>query len=168
MNLIKSSLESYYRPCVAIVIINNSGKVLWCRRVEHDGWQFPQGGIDKGESPREAILRETEEEVGLSPTDIEILHETKDWFKYEVPKNKRPRYFRKNIYKGQKQKWFLAKLVSNEKKIKLNATRPIEFDNWLWSTYWYPLSTVVDFKREVYREALISILPEYNKQTSKA
>ena len=76
--------------------------------------------------------------------------------------------FRKNIYKGQKQKWFLAKLVSNEKKIKLNATRPIEFDNWLWSTYWYPLSTVVDFKREVYREALISILPEYNKQTSKA
>ena len=105
--------------------------------------------------------------MGLGPEDIEIIFETEDWFKYDVPKDKRPKYFRKNIYKGQRQKWFLAKLIADESKINLKATRPVEFDEWLWSTYWYPLKTVVPFKREVYREALVQILPEYNKLISK-
>ena len=161
------SFEDEYRPCVVAVIVGPSDRILWCQRIDHNGWQFPQGGIDQGESAREAILRETQEEVGLGPEDIEIIFETEDWFKYDVPKDKRPKYFRRNIYKGQRQKWFLAKLIADESKINLKASRPIEFDEWLWSTYWYPLNTVVPFKKEVYREALVQILPEYNKLISK-
>ena len=159
--------QNEYRPCVAIIIVGPSGKVLWCQRKGHDGWQFPQGGIDTGESPTEAVLRETKEEVGLGPKDIEIDFKTKNWFKYDVPVDKRPKYFRKNIYKGQSQKWFLAKLVSEESKINLRASRPIEFDKWIWSTYWYPLKTVVPFKRKVYREVLVQILPAYNNLISE-
>ena len=101
--------------------------------------------------------------MGLEEQDIEIVFETKDWFKYDVPRDKRPKYFRRNVYRGQKQKWFLARLLSDDTKINLQASRPIEFDKWVWSTYWYPLRTVVPFKKEVYRQALFEILPEYNK-----
>ena len=62
-----------YRPNVAIIILNNSGQILWCKRKDGNGWQFPQGGLDKGESPLEAIYRETQEEVGLERKDIRII-----------------------------------------------------------------------------------------------
>ena len=91
--------QKKYRPNVAVIIVNQSGKVLWCRRKQHDGWQFPQGGIDKRETPVEAVLRETKEEVGLDENDIEIVYESQQWFKYQVPKAKRKRYFKKDIFK---------------------------------------------------------------------
>lgn len=161
------SSQKKYRSNVAIIIINRFGKVLWCQRKQHDGWQFPQGGIDKGESPKEAVLRETKEEVGLSSNDIEIVYESEEWFKYEVPKEKRSRYFTKKIFFGQKQKWFLAKLLSDDTKINLRTNKHIEFDKWVWVNYWYPLSTVIQFKKETYRKALLTIVPEYNKLTKK-
>ena len=164
MNLLQ---QKKYRPNVAVIIVNQSGKVLWCRRKQHDGWQFPQGGIDKGETPVEAALRETKEEVGLDEHDIEIVYESQQWFKYKVPKEKRTGYFTKKIFFGQKQKWFLARLLSDENKIDLNAYRPIEFDKWVWANYWHPINAVVSFKKETYRQALLSILPEYNKLTKK-
>jgi len=159
--------QKEYRPNVAVIIVNLSGKVLWCQRKQHDGWQFPQGGIDKGETPVEAALRETKEEVGLDEHDIEIVYESQQWFKYKVPKEKRTGYFTKKIFFGQKQKWFLARLLSDENKIDLNAYRPIEFDKWVWANYWHPINAVVSFKKETYRQALLSILPEYNKLTKK-
>tara|TARA_B100001013_G_scaffold290742_1_gene190609 strand:- start:6 stop:494 length:489 start_codon:yes stop_codon:yes gene_type:complete len=159
--------QKEYRPNVAVIIVNLSGKVLWCQRKQHDGWQFPQGGIDKGETPVEAALRETKEEVGLGEHDIEIVYESQQWFKYKVPKEKRTGYFTKKIFFGQKQKWFLARLLSDENKIDLNAYRPIEFDKWVWANYWHPINAVVSFKKETYRQALLSILPEYNKLTKK-
>ena len=70
------SSQEEYRPCVVAVIVGPKNKVLWCQRMDHDGWQFPQGGIDRGESPLEAVLRETKEEVGLEEQDIEIIFET--------------------------------------------------------------------------------------------
>ncbi len=164
MNLLE---QKEYRPNVAVIIVNLSGKVLWCQRKQHDGWQFPQGGIDKGETPVEAALRETKEEVGLGEHDIEIVYESQQWFKYKVPKEKRTGYFTKKIFFGQKQKWFLARLLSDENKIDLNAYRPIEFDKWVWANYWHPINAVVSFKKETYRQALLSILPEYNKLTKK-
>ena len=164
MNLLQ---QKKYRPNVAVIIVNLSGKVLWCQRKQHDGWQFPQGGIDKGETPVEAALRETKEEVGLDEHDIEIVYESQQWFKYKVPKEKRTGYFTKKIFFGQKQKWFLARLLSDENKIDLNAYRPIEFDKWVWANYWHPINAVVSFKKETYRQALLSILPEYNKLTKK-
>ena len=164
MNLLE---QKEYRPNVAVIIVNLSGKVLWCQRKQHDGWQFPQGGIDKGETPVEAALRETKEEVGLDEHDIEIVYESQQWFRYKVPKEKRTGYFTKKIFFGQKQKWFLARLLSDENKIDLNAYRPIEFDKWVWANYWHPINAVVSFKKETYRQALLSILPEYNKLTKK-
>lgn len=157
------SEQEEYRSNVAIIIVNQFGKVLWCQRKEHDGWQFPQGGVDKGETPREAVLRETREEVGLDSNDINIVYECEKWFKYEVPKAKRRRYFKKSIFKGQKQKWFLAKLLSDDSKINLRANMPVEFDEWVWANYWYPLHSVIEFKKEIYKKALLTILPEYNK-----
>ena len=148
------SSQEEYRSCVVAVIVGPKNKVLRCQRIDHDGWQFPQGGIDQGESPLEAVLRETKEEVGLEEQDIEIIFETKDWFKYDVPRDKRPKYFRRNVYKGQKQKWFLARLLSDDTKINLHASRPIEFDDWVWVSFWAPLDQVIEFKRDVYKKAL--------------
>ena len=83
-------------------------------------------------------------------------------YKKKRPRDKRPKYFRKNVYKGQKQKWFLAKILSDESKINLKASRPIEFDKWAWVNYWYPLNACISFKREAYRKALNNLCSTYN------
>ena len=98
--------KNNYRPNVAIIIVNKSGKVLWCKRKDGYGWQFPQGGLDNGESTVEAIYRETEEEVGLKKEDLRLIKESQDWFDYKVPEHRIPKYFRfKNSkFIGQTQK----------------------------------------------------------------
>ena len=154
--------KEIYRPNVAIIIINKQGKSLWCRRKNHDGWQFPQGGIDSGETPLEAVLRETEEEVGLKESEINILSENSNWINYQVPKERRSTYFSiKKGFVGQTQKWFLAELKSDESSIKLDSSKHIEFDKWEWVNYWYPLRASVTFKKEAYRQALNDLLPSY-------
>ena len=153
-----------YRPNVAIIILNNSGQILWCKRKDGNGWQFPQGGLDKGESPLEAIYRETQEEVGLERKDIRIIKETQEWFNYKVPEDRLPKYFRLKNSKfiGQTQKWFLAEILCEDCRINLNASSPIEFVDWTWSSYWHPLNGGVDFKKATYRKVLKSFLPDYN------
>ena len=139
--------QNKYRPNVAVIVINKLGKVLWCQRIEHDGWQFPQGGIDKGETPEEAALREVKEEVGLDSSDIEIIYETKDWFKYEVPQERRRKYFRSGNFLGQKQKWFLFKLIK-QTEISFENDPDNEFDDFKWVSYWYPLNVIISFKEK--------------------
>ena len=157
------SNNEIYRPNVAIVILSQKGDLLWCRRKNHDGWQFPQGGIDSGESPEEAIIRETKEEVGLNSEDFKIIYENKEWINYEVPKARRSSYFfQKKKFLGQSQKWFLAELKCDESKIDLNSSQPAEFDDWIWTKYWYPLGATVTFKSEAYRRALIDMMPTYS------
>ena len=153
-----------YRPNVAIIILNKAGQILWCKRKDGNGWQFPQGGLDKGESPLEAIYRETREEVGLERKDIRIIKETQEWFNYKVPEDRLPKYFRfKNSkFIGQTQKWFLAEILCEDYRINLNASSPIEFVDWTWSSYWHPLNGGVDFKKDTYRKVLKSFLPDYN------
>jgi len=156
--------DDVYRPNVAIVILNEKGDVLWCRRKNRDGWQFPQGGIDSGESPEEAVIRETKEEVGLGPSDFNILYESKTWINYEVPKARRSNYFfQKKRFIGQSQKWFLAELKCDESLIDLNSAAPIELDRWIWAKYWYPLGATVAFKSKAYKRALNAMLPAYNE-----
>ena len=75
-----------YRPNVGIIILNDNKKALWAKRVDEDAWQFPQGGINEGESLKEAMYRELMEEVGLSPNHVEIIGQTKEWLRYDVPK----------------------------------------------------------------------------------
>jgi len=142
-----------YRPNVGIVILNDSNKVLWAKRVAEDAWQFPQGGIDEGESLEEAMYRELMEEVGLSQDHVEIIGKTKNWLRYDVPKH----WVRRDgsaRYKGQKQIWFLLKFIGKDSDIMLNNSKKPEFDSWRWDDFWSSLDKVIDFKREVYEQAL--------------
>ena len=144
-----------YRENVAIVIINDDHKVLWAKRTNENAWQFPQGGIKSNETIEEAMFRELKEEVGIDESKIEILGRTNDWLYYDVPKN----LVRKvnNLYKGQKQIWFLLKFLGNENDIYLKNSPKPEFDNWSWVDYWKPNKEVIDFKKDVYSKALIQL-----------
>ena len=147
------------RPNVGIVIANDRGQLLWARRIGgRDAWQFPQGGINSGEQPEEALYRELEEEVGLGPDAVEVMASTRGWLRYRLPK----RFIRKGrgpVCVGQKQKWYLLRLLSGESAIRLDHNAKPEFDHWQWVSYWYPLGQVVYFKREVYRRALRELAP---------
>jgi putative (di)nucleoside polyphosphate hydrolase len=142
-----------YRPNVGIIICNRKNEVFWGKRVKQHAWQFPQGGIDPGETPEVAMYRELHEEVGLQPQHVEILGRTRDWLRYDVPEQWLRRDWRGN-YRGQKQIWFLLRLVGRDTDVQLRASQKPEFDAWRWNDYWVPLDSVVEFKREVYQLAL--------------
>ncbi|WP_230348837.1 RNA pyrophosphohydrolase, partial [Methylobacillus methanolivorans] len=114
---------------------------------------FPQGGIKYGESPEQAMYRELMEEVGLRPEHVKILGRTRDWLRYDVPTNWIKREWR-GSYKGQKQIWFLLRLVGRDSDVSLRASTHPEFDAWRWSDYWVAMDSVIEFKRDVYRLAL--------------
>ena len=145
-----------FRPNVGIIICNKLGQLLWAKRIKQDAWQFPQGGIKEAETTEEALFRELSEEVGLCKDDVRILSQTSEWLKYRLPKPYvRQRKGRTCI--GQKQKWFLLGLQTEEGRVDLENTLQPEFDDWCWVNYWYPVNQVVDFKRSVYRKALIEL-----------
>ena len=152
--------ESNYRLNVGLIIVNNYGKVLICKRKNSNQWQFPQGGIDKGESPIEAAKREIFEEVGIKPSKIKILGKIKDWVKYEIPKELAKKSFKKKGILGQKQKWFIFKIKS-EACITFVNDPDNEFDDFAWVSYWRPIALIVSFKKEVYRNVLAELLPIY-------
>ncbi|MFY9329277.1 MAG: RNA pyrophosphohydrolase [Georgfuchsia sp.] len=145
-----------YRPNVGIVLANSLNQVFWGKRIREHSWQFPQGGIKRGESPEEAMYRELHEEVGLRPEHVEVLGRTRDWLRYDVPKQWVSREWR-NSYKGQKQIWFLLRLVGRDTDVSLRASGHPEFDAWRWNNYWIPLNSVIDFKRAVYEKALTEL-----------
>ncbi|MCO7225152.1 RNA pyrophosphohydrolase [Pleionea sp. CnH1-48] len=152
-----------FRANVGIIICNDSGQLLWTRRAGQNSWQFPQGGVDAGETPEDALFRELREETGLRRQDVKILGSTKSWLKYRLPS----RYVRHDsvpLCIGQKQKWFLLKLVTDDGHIDFDVTNHPEFDDFMWVGYWYPLRQVVAFKRDVYRSALLELLPIVHEQ----
>ena len=142
-----------YRLNVGIILVNDSGRAFWGKRQGHEAWQFPQGGFLPGESAIIAMYRELHEEVGLSQEDVKILGVTKRWLKYRLP----PQYIRHGtepLVVGQKQKWFLIKLVTSEQKIRLDLSDTPEFDSWRWIDYDEPAKQVIFFKQQVYQQAL--------------
>ncbi len=142
-----------FRPNVGIILANDQGRLLWARRVGQDAWQFPQGGIAEGESPEDALYRELMEEVGLGPDAVRVMGCTRGWLRYRLPR----RYIRKGqkpLCIGQKQKWFLLHMLADDEAVRVDHHPKPEFDHWRWVSYWYPLSQVIAFKREVYRSAL--------------
>lgn len=156
-----------YRPNVGIVICNRKGQLLWAKRIGQSAWQFPQGGIDQGESIEAALYRELDEEVGLKQDDVEILYQTKDWLHYDLPQN----YIRQHkdpVCIGQKQKWFLLSLESADSRVKLQGPVQAEFDDWRWVSYWYPINQVIEFKRDVYRRALKELLKPLNNYVKQS
>lgn len=147
-----------YRLNVGIILINESNRVFWGRRSGHDAWQFPQGGLAAGETAVEAMYRELHEEVGLQKEDVTILGSTKRWIKYRLPKQ----YLRHGstpLVIGQKQKWFLLRLITSEQKIRLDLSDSPEFDSWRWIDYEEPKGQVIFFKRQVYIQALNELEP---------
>jgi putative (di)nucleoside polyphosphate hydrolase len=145
-----------YRPNVGIVLVNARNEVFWGKRIREHSWQFPQGGIKHGETPEQAMFRELFEEVGLRPEHVKILARTRGWLRYDVPKHWIKREWR-NTYRGQKQIWFLLRLVGRDSDVCLRASNHPEFDAWRWSDYWVPLDAVIEFKRKVYQLALLEL-----------
>jgi putative (di)nucleoside polyphosphate hydrolase len=145
-----------YRPNVGIVLCNGRDEVFWGKRVNEHAWQFPQGGIKHGESPVDAMYRELNEEVGLLPRHVAILGRTRGWLRYEVPAQWIRREWR-GAYRGQKQIWFLLRLTGRDCDVCLRSSPKPEFDAWRWSEYWIPLESVIEFKREVYQQALAEL-----------
>lgn len=147
-----------FRANVGIVICNRMGQVFWAKRYGQHSWQFPQGGIDQGETAEQAMYRELHEEVGLKPENVKILGVTKNWVRYKLPK----RLIRQGtnpVCIGQKQKWFLLQLECQERDVDvLNSGHP-EFDDWRWVSFWYPVRNVVSFKRDVYRRVMKEFVP---------
>lgn len=142
-----------YRPNVGIVICNSHGRVIWARRFGQNCWQFPQGGINSGESPEQAMYRELYEEVGLQRKDVRILAATRHWVRYKLPR-RLVRWDTKPVCIGQKQKWFLLELIGHDDRVNVKMNSTPEFDDWKWVNYWYPVRQVVSFKREVYRRVM--------------
>ena len=143
-----------YRPNVGIVLMRADGQVFWARRVRRDGWQFPQGGMRSDETPAEAMYRELQEETGLLPEHVELLGATPGWLRYRLPGRAIRRGGEGPVCIGQKQVWFLLRLVGDEAHLRLDLTESPEFDHWRWVDFWYPLEHVVIFKRRVYARAL--------------
>ncbi len=147
-----------FRPNVGIIVADGRGQVLWARRAGQDAWQFPQGGIKAHETPEQALYRELAEEVGLSPQHVEVVGCTRGWLRYTLPR----RFVRRNAAQvciGQKQVWFLLRLLASEHDVRLDASSRPEFDHWKWVSYWRPAREVVYFKRQVYRRALKELAP---------
>lgn len=142
-----------FRPNVGIILLNANNEVWWGKRVREHSWQFPQGGIKYGESPEQAMFRELEEETGLRPEHVKIIGRTRDWLRYEVPDHFIKREIRGH-YRGQKQIWFLLRMVGRDCDVNLRASSHPEFDAWRWHDYWVPLDVVIEFKRGVYQMAL--------------
>lgn len=155
-----------YRPNVGIILCNTRNEVFWGKRIREHSWQFPQGGINPGESPEEAMYRELKEEVGLNPDHVKILGRTKSWMRYDVPHHWVRREWR-GSYKGQKQIWFLLRLVGRDCDVCLRASERPEFDAWRWNEYWVPLESVIEFKREVYQLALNELVHYLDRDKRK-
>lgn len=147
-----------FRPNVGIILSNTKGQLLWARRIGQDAWQFPQGGMRSDETPAEAMYRELAEEVGLRSEHVDLLGATRGWLRYRLPRQFIRRKSRP-LCVGQKQVWFLLRMLCADRAVCLNRSDNPEFDTWRWVNYWEPLNEVVAFKRNVYKKALSELAP---------
>ena len=153
-------IKTGYRLNVAMIVLNEDNKVLFCKRRNTENWQFPQGGVDENENIESAMFRELNEEVGLEKDNVEIKAVSQNLIYYDIPKSIRSRVLG-GKFKGQAQKYFLLKLISGD--VDLNIENTPEFDKHSWVPFWYPLNQVVDFKKEAYRSALIELKNQITK-----
>jgi len=145
-----------YRSNVGIILCNDDGRVFWAKRKGVNSWQFPQGGIDCNEDPECAMFRELWEETGLLERHVQVLGRTRYWLRYKLPE----KYIRKKslpLCVGQKQIWFILRLIANEYEVRFDCGDKPEFDGWKWVDFWEPLNDVIYFKRKVYKKAMFEL-----------
>lgn len=149
-----------YRPCAGVMLLNSEGMVFVGQRKDRDqdAWQMPQGGVDQGEAPRDAALRELEEETGIHRDFVTVLAETADWVPYELPHELVPKLW-KGKYRGQKQKWFLMRFHGQDDQVNIE-TEHQEFSAWKWMPVADLVDGIVPFKRAVYE----AVLAEFKDQ----
>jgi putative (di)nucleoside polyphosphate hydrolase len=143
-----------FRPNVGLALFHREGLVWLGKRAGAEGpyqWQMPQGGVDKGESVRDAALRELEEEVGIGPDLVDVLEETADWIYYEFPPDLRANMKQRGRFIGQRQKWFALRFKGRDSDIKLDTHSP-EFSDWRWGALESAPSLVIPFKRKTYED----------------
>ncbi|MCC5969923.1 MAG: RNA pyrophosphohydrolase [Pararhodobacter sp.] len=143
-----------YRPCVGVMLINRDGLIFAGQRIDTaaPAWQMPQGGIDPGEDPRAAALRELGEEIGVTPDLVEVIAETPQPLAYELPLEMVPKIW-KGRYRGQEQRWYLMRFKGNDAQIDLAQPHP-EFSQWRWIAADDMLAAIVPFKRAIYAQVI--------------
>ena len=143
-----------YRPNVGLAVFHRDGLVFLGRRAGADGpyqWQMPQGGVDRGEKPKDAAFRELEEEIGVKSANVDLLEETDDWLYYDFPIDVRTKLSPRGRYKGQRQKWYAFRFKGRDADIRLDTHTP-EFNDWRWAALESAPSLVIPFKRPTYEE----------------
>ncbi|MFC7048253.1 RNA pyrophosphohydrolase [Emcibacter nanhaiensis] len=156
-----------YRPCAGMMLLNRDGRVFVAQRIDQtaEAWQMPQGGIDKGEEPRDAALRELEEEIGTDK--VELIAETGDWLTYDLPDHLIGKVW-KGRYRGQKMKWFVYLFQGQDRDINLETDHQ-EFSEWKWIELSELPDMIVPFKRDLYQtlvDRFGSIIQEHTGRSS--
>lgn len=151
-----------YRPCVGVVLMNAEGRIFTGQRIDNPGnaWQMPQGGIDEGEKPRAAALRELWEETGITENLVEFVAKAEDWVYYDLPHDLVGKIW-KGKYRGQRQKWFLFRYLGTDAEVNIATEHP-EFSVWSWMDHPQVIESIVPFKRDVY-EAVFTAFAEHLK-----
>lgn len=155
-----SKTDLPYRPCVGVMLMNADGKVFVGQRKDSDvaAWQMPQGGIDDGEDPKTAALRELWEETGVTADLVTVEEQTSDWLTYDLPPELVGKVW-KGRYRGQKQQWFRMRFNGSDDQINIDTDHP-EFSEWTWLAPDQLVANIVPFKREVYAQVVAQLIPE--------
>ena len=143
--------DSLYRPCVGLAIVNGQGQVFTGKRADTraEAWQMPQGGIDPGESPWAAALRELREETGIAEGKVQLIHAVDHWLYYDLPPALQPQFWG-GLYKGQRQQWYVLRFLGDDRDVNIAAHPPPEFVAWQWLEPSQLADMIVPFKKDIY------------------